>query len=213
MKELLDALIKRQHENSNWNFYNERQHVETLFYSRFNFFIVFYGMFIAAIVNLLDLKGVKDNPIILGLLFFGIIISLLMQYTLCNIHHTLQILLKIIDGLPSYHSSPIISSLRCRGLTGFVIAFFIPFFCILFLYCVLWYCLEDSCEYKMPLFIFSAVLTLLISCYNLHTANNRIPEERLRDMINAASGNLPPNAENINVTYLSENENTDILTE
>lgn len=199
MEELLDALIRRQHENSDWDFYKERQHVENLFYSRFNFFLVFYGVFIAAIVSLFDSELAKDCPLVLGLLFLGIIISLLMQYTLCNIHQTLQIILKLIDGLPAYHSSPIISSLRFRGHTGFIMAFFIPFLCILFSFCILWYCLGDLCEYKMPLFVFSAVLVLLISLYCLRTANYHIPEERLRNVINTASGALAPNAECINV--------------
>ena len=122
-----------------------------------------------------------------------------MQYTLCNLHQTLQIILKLIDGLPAYHSSPIISSLRFRGHTAFIMAFFIPFLCILFSFCILWYCLGDLCEYKMPLFVFSAVLVLLISLYCLRTANYHIPEERLRNVINTASGALAPNAECINV--------------
>lgn len=187
MEKQLDILIQTQHENSGWNFYNERQHVENLFYSRFNFFLVFYGMLIAAIATFLSTSTVMENPImILGLLALGILILLFMQYTLCNVYHTLQIILTLIDGLPSYHSSPIISSLRDRGNTGILIAFYIPSFCIAFLYLILYYCMEDYCCGSALPFLLFLLPTTIIWLFNLCTAIRRISERKLRDVIGKA---------------------------
>lgn len=136
----MDSLIEKQYKTSGWNFYNEREHIENLFYSRFNFFLVFFGMFVAAIATFLSSSTTMQNPIIvLGTLLLGILVLLLIQYTLCNIYRTLEIILKIIDGLPPYHSSPIISSLRSRGYTGVILAFVIPSLCVVFLYLILYF--------------------------------------------------------------------------
>ena len=188
MEDELNNLIEMQQKYSGWNFYNEREHVENLFYSRFNFFLVFYGMLIAAIATFLCSSAVKENLVVLqGFLFLGILVLLLMQYMLCNVHHTLQILLKLIDGLPSYHSSPIISSLRRRGNTGFLIAFLIPFFCISFLCFISCNYMDDNCTSAIQFLVFSGILILMFCLYNLFIAIRGISDKELREVINRAS--------------------------
>ena len=171
MEKQLDTLIQTQHKNSEWNFYHERQHVENLFYSRFNFFLVFYGMLITAIATILGSQKITENSIIvLGVLILGILVLLFMQYTLCNVYHTLQIILTLIDALPSYHSSPIISSLRNRGNTGIIIAFVIPSFCIAFLYFILDHIMNDYCCGSTTLYLWFVASTIIIWLFNLYTA-------------------------------------------
>lgn len=186
MEKQLDTLIQAQHKNSEWNFYHERQHVENLFYSRFNFFLVFYGMLITAIATLLSSSEERENSVILGILILGILVLLLMQYTLCNVYHTLQIILKLVDGLPSYHSSPIISSLRNRGGTGIIIAFVIPSFCIAFLYLILYHRLGDYCCGSALPFLLFLLPTTIIWLFNLYIAIRGISERKLRDVIGKA---------------------------
>lgn len=191
MEKQLDTLIKVQHEKSGWNFYNEREHVENLFYSRFNFFLVFYGMLIAAIATFLSSPdAMKSSVIVLGILVLGILVLLFMQYTLCNVHHTLQILLKLIDGLPPCHSSPIISSLRDRGNTGIIIAFVIPSFCIAFLYLILYHCMEKYCCGSTTSCLWFVASTIIIWLLNLYTAIRRISKKELKDVIDKASLSL-----------------------
>ena len=139
MRKSIEKLMRYQQKTVEWNFYHERQHVENLFYSRFNFFIVFYGMFLAATVSLLtDMKCMKCcSMLAYPLLSFGVIISAIMQYILGRNYQTLKTLLTLIDHLPAYHSSPMI--VRCtagtnNGYTGICIAYVVPLFCIVFLY-------------------------------------------------------------------------------
>lgn len=170
MEKQLETLIKEQQEKSGWNFYHERQHVENLFYSRFNFFLVFYGMLITAIATILGSQKITENSVILGILILGILVLLFMQYTLCNVYHTLQIILTLIDALPSYHSSPIISSLRNRGNTGIIIAFVIPSFCIAFLYFILDHLMDGVCCRSTTLYLWFVASTIIIWLFNLYTA-------------------------------------------
>ena len=126
----LERIMKSQLNETGWNFYNERQHVETLFYNRFNFFLMLYGMFVAAIASLeCDCNALFEC----GLLIFAIIILILVWATLCRNYQTLCMILYIVDNLPNYHSSPILSEymgkssiLRSRDL----MAIWIPFCCI-----------------------------------------------------------------------------------
>ena len=70
-KAKIEQIMKAQKDETGWNFYHERQHVENLFYSRFNFFLVLYGMFVAAIVSL---ECDSNKLFELGLLMFAIVI-------------------------------------------------------------------------------------------------------------------------------------------
>ena len=114
---VLRDMMKAQKDETDWNFYHERQHVENLFYSRFNFFLVLYGMIVAAAASLesaiagLEKCGDLDFYlyVICGLLICGIVILVLVWFTLRRNCQTLNIILQIIDRLPPHHSSPILS--------------------------------------------------------------------------------------------------------
>ena len=89
----IEQIMKTQLDETAWNFYHERQHVENLFYSRFNFFLVLYGMFVAAIVSL---ECDSKKPFEVGLLMFAIVILSLVWATLCRNYQTLRIILYIL---------------------------------------------------------------------------------------------------------------------
>lgn len=110
-KEKIERIMQVQKEKTGWNFYHERQHVETLFYNRFNFFLMLYGFFIAAIATLENATNCTIcSKIMVGLLIFGIIILFGVWATLWRNYQTLCLILYILDkGLPKYHSSPILS--------------------------------------------------------------------------------------------------------
>ena len=128
----IEQIMKAQLDETGWNFYHERQHVENLFYSRFNFFLVLYGMFVAAIVSL---ECDSKKPFEVGLLMFAIVILSLVWATLCRNYQTLRMVLYILDkGLPEYHSSPILSEYMKKNSkiwrSSNLMAIWIPFCCI-----------------------------------------------------------------------------------
>lgn len=155
----LEQIMKSQLNETGWNFYNERQHVETLFYNRFNFFLMLYGMFVAAIVSLeCDCNALFEC----GLLIFAIIILILVWATLCRNYQTLRMILYIVDNLPYYHSSSILSRymgkssiLRSRDL----MALWIPFSCIVSLAAYLmWITIHHVCIYKCVAFLMPIII-------------------------------------------------------
>ena len=143
-KEEIEEMMQVQKEKTDWNFYHERQHVENLFYNRFNYFLMLYGFFIAAIATLENATNCTIcSKIMVGLLIFGIIILIGVWATLWRNYHTLCVVLEIIDNLPDYHSSPILSdymkkySKTIKSKT--LMTIFIPAFCIISLVCYLFY--------------------------------------------------------------------------
>ena len=141
----IEQIMKAQLDETGWNFYHERQHVENLFYNRFNFFLVLYGMFVAAIVTLQsDLECKIDSCVIIALVFFAIIILSLVWATLCRNYQTLRMVLCILDkGLPAYHSSPILSKYMKENSkiwrSGDLMAIVIPACCLMSLYVYFFY--------------------------------------------------------------------------
>ena len=143
-KAKIEQIMKAQKDETGWNFYHERQHVENLFYSRFNFFLVLYGMFVTAIVTLQsDLKCKIDSCVIIALVFFAIFILSLVWATLCRNYQTLRMILHILDnGLPTYHSSPILSKYMRTSViwhSGNLMAIVIPACCLMSLYVYCFY--------------------------------------------------------------------------
>lgn len=188
----IEQIMKAQLDETGWNFYHERQHVENLFYSRFNFFLVLYGMFVAAIVTLQsDLECKIDSCVIIALVFFAIIILSLVWATLCRNYQTLRMVLYILDkGLPEYHSSPILSSymkLGCLNIpsSGYFISIFIPFVCLMSLYGYLWYIIEMGpvdipCLLKC-IGLVAIIVSLLLSLYSVGIVLYRNREEKLKE--------------------------------
>lgn len=187
----LRKMMKAQKDETDWNFYHERQHVENLFYSRFNFFLVLYGMIVAAAASLesaiAGLEECKDPDvylnIICGLLIFGIVILFFVWLTLGRNYQTLDIILQIIDRLPPHHSSPILSKYMeenskipsSRTLMSVVI----PLCCILSLGIYLVYIFKErlglfNTEYCLPCkIIFGIILFVILVglCWLFSTGN------------------------------------------
>lgn len=166
-----NALIKKmksQKDETDWNFYHERQHVENLFYSRFNFFLMLFGMFVAAIVTLQsDLKCNINSYVLIGLVFFAIIVLSLVWATLCRNYQTLQIVLYILDeGLPPHHTSPFLSTQMKKSKiprSKNLMALYIPFICIVSLSIYLVYISYNfSCPFICVAYI---VLIIIFGCF------------------------------------------------
>lgn len=173
-KAKIEQIMKAQLDETAWNFYHERQHVENLFYSRFNFFLVLYGMFVAAIVTLQsDLECKIDSCVIIALVFFAIIILSLVWATLCRNYQTLRMVLCILDkGLPAYHSSPILSKYMKENSkiwrSGDLMAKWIPACCLISLYIYLWYIYDMSDVLIPDLFeIIGGILIFVLLFYNI----------------------------------------------
>lgn len=169
-KAKIEQIMKTQLEETAWNFYHERQHVENLFYSRFNFFLVLYGMFVAAIVSL---ECDSKKPFEVGLLMFAIVILSLVWATLCRNYQTLRMVLCILDkGLPAYHSSPILSKYMKENSkiwrSGDLMAKWIPACCLISLYIYLWYIYDVSDVLIPDLFeIIGGILIFVLLFYDI----------------------------------------------
>ncbi len=165
---LIEKMMKLQKDETDWNFYHERQHVENLFYSRFNFFLMLFGMFVAAIVTLQsELKCNINSCVLIGLVFFAIIVLSLVWATLCRNYQTLQMVLYILDkGLPPYHTSRILSE-KMEGSkipsSKNLMALYIPFICIVSLSIYLVYISYNfSCPFICVAYI---VLIIIFGCF------------------------------------------------
>ena len=165
---LIEKMMKAQKDETDWNFYHERQHVENLFYSRFNFFLMLFGMFVAAIVTLQsDLKCNINSCVLIGLVFFAIIVLSLVWATLCRNYQTLQMVLYILDkGLPPHHTSPILSEKMKKSKiprSKNLMALYIPFICIVSLSIYLVYISYNfSCPFICVAYI---VLIIIFGCF------------------------------------------------
>ena len=195
----LRNMMKAQKDETDWNFYHERQHVENLFYSRFNFFLVLYGMIVAAAASLESaIAGLEkcEDPdvylnIICGLLIFGIVILSFVWLTLRRNCQTLDIILQIIDRLPPHHSSPILSEYMkanskipsSRTLMSMVI----PLCCILSLVIYLVYISKErlglfDTGFCLPCEILCAIVLIVGLCYLFSTRNEtEMIKEAIKD--------------------------------
>ena len=89
----LDWAYKKQLEESKWNFYDERKHVEELLCQRFNYLIVAFSLFVTAFASI---NG-RTNKLII--LFTGFIILVLISLTIRRAYLKLDINLKILYKL------------------------------------------------------------------------------------------------------------------
>ena len=207
---VLRDMMKAQKDETDWNFYHERQHVENLFYSRFNFFLVLYGMIVAAAASLesaiAGLEECKDPDvylnIICGLLIFGIVILFFVWLTLGRNYQTLDIILQIIDRLPPHHSSPILSEYMKANSkipsSKTLMSMVIPPCCILSLLIHLVYIFKErlglfNTEYCLPCKILCAIVLIVLIvglCWLFSTGNET-------EMItNPLDGFSKPNTQN-----------------
>lgn len=159
----VEQTMKGQNDKSDWCFYNEWQHVENLFYNWFNFFLVLYGVFIAAIVTLQSVLKYKiDSIVVIVLVAFAIFILSLVWITLCRNYQ--KLMMKMYDSnkdFPVSHSLSIFSNdIRGRiiGRLGKLMAIIIPACCMMSLYAYYWYiCMMSAVSVPFGLEIFGAI--------------------------------------------------------
>ena len=118
-----------QRENLDWNFYSERELVESLMYQRFNFLIAAFSIFIAAAAS------VKTQFHFILIFGIGSIIVLLLSFTIYRAYLRLFVLLKILYKLGENHVLPIVhkevESLKTVKLWNVnpIIGIVVPIFC------------------------------------------------------------------------------------
>lgn len=109
-----------------------------------------YGMIVAAAATMeKTCEPVCCSNVVIGLLVCGIIILSLVWLTLLRNCQTLNIILRIINSLPSYHSSPILSKYMDENSkflpSKTLMSYIIPFCSILSLAVYLVYILQVRC--------------------------------------------------------------------
>ena len=159
----VEQTMKGQNDKSDWCFYNKWQHVENLFYNWFNFFLVLYGVFIAAIVTLQSVLKYKiDSFVVIVLVAFAIFILSLVWIALCRNYQ--KLMMKMYDSnkdFPVSHSLQIFSNYirgRIIGRLGKLMAIIIPACCLMSLYVYYWYiCVMSAVSVPLGLEIFGAI--------------------------------------------------------
>lgn len=95
-----DDFIKfyeKQKKNGDWTFYDERQFMENLFCTRLNYFFIIFSLILMAAVT------VRSNTNLILVLFIGLIIQLLLWFSVNRIYVKLDIVLKILHNLDEHH--------------------------------------------------------------------------------------------------------------
>lgn len=78
----------------------ERKHIEDIFYARFNYFILFFTLFLsieAAIFLGDSIPAAHKLAILTALSFFGLVVSLFIYITLCRVRKALEVTLSYRD--------------------------------------------------------------------------------------------------------------------
>lgn len=88
---------EEQRKNGDWTFYNEREFMENLFCTRLNYFFVIFSLILMAAVT------VRSNTNLILVLLIGVIIQLLLWFSVYRIYIKLDIVLKILHNLDEYH--------------------------------------------------------------------------------------------------------------
>jgi hypothetical protein len=103
-EEQIKEAYKYQQQYSDWTFYSERKFVETLVSNRFNCLLVLYSLFVTAFATM---EG-KVNKIII--LATGLLIMVLISWTIYRAYVKLDIILKILYDLGKQHVFPFIGN-------------------------------------------------------------------------------------------------------
>lgn len=88
---------EKQKKNGDWTFYDERQFMENLFCTRLNYFFIIFSLILMAAVT------VRSNTNLILVLFIGLIIQLLLWFSVNRIYVKLDIVLKILHNLDEHH--------------------------------------------------------------------------------------------------------------
>jgi hypothetical protein len=172
----LETLLKSQKKDADWTFYNEREFLENLLQTRFNFLIAVYAIFFAAFFT----AKVDDRIIIL---FIGFFVTLLVSKTVFRIYFKVDILLKILYELGDNYTSSIIkkemsevddNSESVNLLIGICIPLFLTttFLIGMFYYFLqncFFYCPLNKCDIQyIATFIF---FVIVLSAYIIYICN------------------------------------------
>jgi hypothetical protein len=100
LKKLSDVEINEaytfQHDKNHWTFFEEREFMENLLQTRFNFLITVYALFVNAYFM------AQGSELIV--LFLGLIITILMWIPIWRIHKKVEIVLAILHKLEGNHT-------------------------------------------------------------------------------------------------------------
>ena len=102
-KDEIHKAYEFQMKNTDWTFYSEREFIENLFSTRFNYLLVLYSLFIAAFAAI---DGKINKLIILAL---GLIVIFLVSLTIYRAYIKLIINFKILHDMPDQHVFPMIA--------------------------------------------------------------------------------------------------------
>ena len=87
----LEKKLQIQHESCGWTLYTERAHVENIFYSRFNYFMLFFTLFVSVIVAIYVSDDINYKGWIMFFLsLWGFIILLWLRRTLIKTYKFLE---------------------------------------------------------------------------------------------------------------------------
>ena len=105
----LEKKLQIQHESCGWTLYTERAHVENIFYSRFNYFMLFFTLFVSVIVAIYVSDDINYKGWIMFFLsLWGFIILLCLRRTLIKTYKFLECILKWLDSMSQNYVSPMI---------------------------------------------------------------------------------------------------------
>jgi hypothetical protein len=96
----IKASFELQRKYQIWNFYDEREFIENLLQTRFNFLITTYALFLTVLFT----TQKSNSKIIITII--GFIILGLMSLTVCRIYVKLIIMLKILRNMGDFHVAP-----------------------------------------------------------------------------------------------------------
>jgi hypothetical protein len=130
---LTDEEIRRSYElqkkNGDWTFYQEREFMENLLQTRFNFLITVYTLFLLPFFQ----ATTKESKMVI--LFLGLIIVGIMGLAVYRIYVKIDIILKILHELDEYHVFLMVKKeLKARKFKLFEVNPFIGWVIPLFLF-------------------------------------------------------------------------------
>ena len=138
----LEKKLQIQHESCGWTLYTERAHVENIFYSRFNYFMLFFTLFVSVIVAIYVSDDINYTGWIMFFLsLWGFIILLCLRRTLIKTYKFLECILKWLDSMSQNYVSPMIrmrfgprkyEKMNYKS-TNYMLAYIIPMVCIIFM--------------------------------------------------------------------------------
>jgi len=127
--EEVKQLYEYQKKNNDWTFYEEKEHVENLLQTRFNFLITVYTLFLLPFFQVTDIAS-KVVILLLGLIIVGI-----MGLVVYRAYVRTDVILKILHRLDEHHVLLICEKeIKARKFKLFGVNPFIGFIIPIFLF-------------------------------------------------------------------------------